>query len=230
MAVTFDSSAQAGAGANLQNISITIPAGASVGMFALLAWSYANTTVGTNPSGWTQVGSNTDDGSVRSAVFYRILQGGDPGASVALNTNTIQRHTAVMSVYAGVDPTDPVDQFATALETGTSTSHAEPTTAATSVANCVGVHVFSERGTNPVAITAPSGTTKRENPLGPAAAGSTSTAIADNVAPLGLGATVGGGSWTNGVSTASAVMWALAIAQVPVVSNWTYGYDVVIGG
>lgn len=214
MAVAYrDSAAFTTGSSSVATLNVTIPATSQSGDVAFLAWTTANSDAPVSPSGWTQVGSAVVDGSAQFVLFYKLLSAGDAGATITLNTGSAgSRHSAVVSVYSGVDGTSPVNRSASGTEPGTSTTHTVPTTAATTVASCAALYFIGERGTNPTtSFTGPAGSNIRQTAGGPATAGATSTGVADDMTALSSGATAGGGSWT-GVSQANVAMWTVAVA------------------
>lgn len=79
------------ASADANNTSITIPASAQAGDVAILADGAANTTAtiptSVTPTGWTLANSEsysyTGYDSIRTNVSYKVLDAGDPGASIS---------------------------------------------------------------------------------------------------------------------------------------------------
>ncbi len=67
----------------------------------------------TAPSGWSQIGSQIDDGSVLQSSYYRVATAADAGSGISyewdFDGNGSRRYILAMSVFRGVDTASPVD-------------------------------------------------------------------------------------------------------------------------
>lgn len=68
-------------------LAVTLPAGWAAGQLAVMHVARGSAAPAT-PSGWTVVGSTLTSSSGTSALFWRILQGGDSGPTLDTGTNT----------------------------------------------------------------------------------------------------------------------------------------------
>lgn len=68
-------------------LAVTLPAGWAAGQLAVMHVARGSAAPAT-PSGWTVVGSTLTSNSGTSALFWRILQGGDSGPTLDTGTNT----------------------------------------------------------------------------------------------------------------------------------------------
>lgn len=74
----------------------------------------------TIPSGWVEIGSQTETGAQSTGmltIIYRIVQGGD-GSTVALTYDNNVMVSSICVTYEGVDITTPIDQTTPAFSTG----------------------------------------------------------------------------------------------------------------
>ncbi|HEY9474896.1 MAG TPA: hypothetical protein VIS06_13715, partial [Mycobacteriales bacterium] len=183
--------------------------------FALLAWNGMVGLTWTDPAGFTLL-RNVDapTGSHRGRLYYRVCDGSESG-DVALTHSAINKQTAILELYRGVDPAAPVSDFESFIETVTQTSHACPQVTTGSVDEAV-VTFIQERVTDSSTnYTAPSGYTKRDQPAPAGGGGSTSAAAADDglAVSRAAGTDVTPPNWTNGVSTANVITWSVALKQ-----------------
>lgn len=87
-----------------------LPAGWVAGQLAILHVASVTTTLAT-PSGWTKVGTDLLAGTGATFLFWRILQAGDTGPSIAAGTNRV---AAIWTFEADTfNPVTPVVQIAT---------------------------------------------------------------------------------------------------------------------
>lgn len=69
------------------SLAVALPAGWAAGQLAVMHVARGSAAPAT-PSGWTVVGSTLTSNSGTSALFWRILQGGDSGPTLDTGTNT----------------------------------------------------------------------------------------------------------------------------------------------
>lgn len=214
-------------GGNVANINTASPSPANpvvwpavqAGDVAIVLWIMQNTVTPTIPAGWTvpSGGSLDGGGASRYRVMWRLCDGTESGnLSLTNSTATVNRQSAVLVVYRGLDATAPIDVVASRNETSAGTTHASPSVT-TGVANAViwaGVGERSTSGTN--GWTAPSGYTERADSV-TAATGSGGTIVAgadDGLATIrASGTVVTPPAWTstNSFSTANVATWTVSL-------------------
>ena len=112
---------------NRQNHTVTIPAATQAGDLLVLFF-VANTInpTYTGPAGWTQVETQSGDGTVGRA-YTKIATGGDPGSPVSVTSSGFAKDVTTVVAYRGVDPGSPLSDSTSALQTSTSAAHVTPT-------------------------------------------------------------------------------------------------------
>lgn len=111
---------------------------------------------GTSSSGWTQIGSDLDNGADLRTQVWRKVMGASPDASIVLTGSGIGSDAGVGIAFAlrGVNTTTPEDATATTA-TGTSADPDSPSI--TTVTPNAWVISFAGSRANDSALTAPSG-------------------------------------------------------------------------
>jgi hypothetical protein len=127
MSESFRDSAVAHLSASGQ--TITIPATAQTNDAAILQYcvffgSADGTCNITTPSGWTLIDGEQDI-HITVAWFKKVIGVSDPGSTVTLayTGTTGVKASAVMTVHAGCDTTDPVAEFTVIHDTATANAH-----------------------------------------------------------------------------------------------------------
>lgn len=197
---------------------------------ALVLWEMVNTVTPTIPSGWTvPTGGSVDSttGSGRYRFMWHACDGTESGALNLTNSGAVvNRQSAALVVYRGLDASNPIDQLASRLENTAGTTHASPsvTTGVTDAVVWVGCGERSTTGTN--GWTPPSSPFNNERADSTTAAtGSGGTVVACADDGLGVsrssGTTVTPGVWTstNGFSTANVVTWTVSLAPLVVATS-----------
>ncbi|SEG45033.1 hypothetical protein SAMN04489712_105283 [Thermomonospora echinospora] len=203
---------------NSTTLPLTWPA-VSSGHVALLGWSGLSTAVWTPPAGWTLLDAVTaDSGNHASRVYWRPCDGSESG-TITLTHDTLNKQSAVLIVWSGVDTATPIDAYAVRDENTAGTSHASPSASAT-MAGVVAVAMVSERVTDSTpSYTAPAGYTIRAQPTPIGLGGSVSLAMADLLTGTGGATTVTPGAWTGTVSTANVLTWTILLRPLVVVAG-----------
>jgi hypothetical protein len=103
----------------------TVPGAAQSGDLLLLVADVASSTVTvsdpTGVSGWTLLGT-ADANGLKSYVWWKNAAAADAGTKVTVPLSSGTKSTVQVLDYTGVDPTQPVDAFATAIN-GTATAN-----------------------------------------------------------------------------------------------------------
>jgi Concanavalin A-like lectin/glucanases superfamily len=200
--------ASAGSAASGKVAKVQIPAIAQPGELLLLQTNYVNTTAAaTGPAGWTQLGTS-DAGGLASTVWWKIAGVSDPGSTVAVNLSASAKSTTELLAYAGVNQTNPIDAFATAVDKNTPT-HTTPTVTANT--GDWAVSLWSDKSTTTTSWIAPTAVTTRDVRIG---TGPThvSSLSADSGATI-TGPSYGGLAATTNANSTRATMWTIAIAM-----------------
>ena len=91
---------------------VTVPGTAAVGDRLVLALSLNNTTrtvsAPTGVTGWTQL-DDVVAGDMRTVVWTKVVQAGDPGTSVTVPLSGSAKHTLTVAAYTGVVSTPGLD-------------------------------------------------------------------------------------------------------------------------
>lgn len=114
----------------MTRVDVTATATSSGKDFLLAHVAMSGDTTITAPSGWTQVASQANEASLRSAVFRKFAGASEP-ANYTFTMSAGALGAGGMAAYVGVDTTTPVDATATATSAGQSTSHTAPSVTTT---------------------------------------------------------------------------------------------------
>jgi hypothetical protein len=198
------------------------------GDVALLLWASQNTLNPVTPAGWavTQVDGPA---ALRSVFMWRACDGTETGSVTLTNdAATINRQTAVLIVYRGLNPAAPIDGTAQSLaETVSGTTHACPPVT-TGVPDAVILTLIGERINSPdTNWTAPTGYTERADSLAlGSGTGGTIVAGADDglATPRRTGVTVTPPVWTSATAfaTINVRTWTVSLAPLPY-AGWGVG-------
>lgn len=207
---------QSGTDLNLNWASVGTP---QANDLALLFWN--------GMSGLTWGGSNvafallnakvSNSGSHEGRLYYRVLSGSESG-TWTFTQSAINKQTAVMEVYRGVDTSAPISDWDLYDETLTSTSHACPQVTTVTADEAIIAAIMERFTGSSTNYTAPTGYTKRQQPTPVGGGGSTSLAVADDgfAVSRAAGTNVTPPNWTNGASTDNVMTWTLALAPAVV--------------
>lgn len=211
MALAFGTAAAVADTASVTNRNITIPGGATVGQVAYIAGGYnPQTTDTTTPAGWAVVRTVDFSATFRARLYSKTLAGGEPGSVVAFANATAQRQGFTIWTPTGSTGMNVSNGLAEATP---GLTHANST--ATSAASGGQVIFIVERSSTPSTTFAPGGTwTARASAFG-TGAGSVSVGVADKVAAVPTGSTIGTATWTADVSNAGVVTFVIGVTEPP---------------
>jgi len=140
--------------------SVTVPATVLVGDFMLFVGSNSPGSGGGAPSGWTFLASNTPTNTaIGFSLWYRIATATDAGASYTWTVTTASRVGGAISAFRGVDNTNPILDYGTAVTSANSLSRTAPSVTP-GVANNVIVAIYSAANGNADTPSAPTGMTQ----------------------------------------------------------------------
>lgn len=219
------------------DVNITVPVGVQAGdALILFYWLSGTTVTAVSPSGFSLIDGPFDKGTVlRAYAFQKVATGAEAGntLTVAASASSATKRYVNLVAYSGTDTTAPVQTYQAFVEVTAGTTHTAPNVAVTGSGSWV-LEAFADRGSpGSTSWTVPGGFTKRDEQVG-TGGGALTTAVAGTAAPVSAGVN-GGDTWTSasGLSTASAVGWTLALNPLvvgPPAPQWTYSYDVRVGG
>lgn len=205
---SFVGSVDAGGG-NVKVKQLAIPAAAHAGDTAVAFFSAPTTATWTGPTGvtgWTQVGTTFDSGTLATTVWTKVLAAGDLGATVHFDSATYSHAAAKLVVYSGVDTTTPVAAFAQRADASTA-SHTTPTAAAG--AGDLVVSFWTDRASAARTWTAPAGVTSRGSTTDSGTL-TVQALVADSDGPVPA-QTYGGRTASTDAATDRAAMWTIVL-------------------
>jgi hypothetical protein len=192
------------------DVSVTIPGTVQANDGLIAVWTAAGTESTITMSGWTLVGSGPiDKGTVlRAYVYKKYATAGDAGATLTVtrsNSNSVKRQLTV-AAYSGVDQTDFIQDFASAVESSAGLTHAIPSVTATGSTNWRAAFVVDRGSPASSDWTPPASLSSERQQLIGSGTGTCSTDWADS------GGTVAAGTYSGDVFTSASNSTANAIA------------------
>jgi PKD repeat protein len=195
--------------ANNASPAVTVPGAAAVGDTLVLAFSLNDTTrtvsAPTGVTGWTQL-DNLVATDMRSIVWTKVVQAGDPGTQVRVPLSGVAKYTLTVADYSGVDTPQPV-AFADAVDLVKHTDRTTPTVKVPDGAWVVSY--WADKSSTTTAWTAPGSVTSREA-LCNAASGQICSLLADSGAAQPAGSYSGVTASTNAASN-KATTWSIVL-------------------
>jgi PKD repeat protein len=194
--------------ANTKSATVTVPSAVQAGDGLLLALTIndPNMTV-TPPSGWQQVGTQTN-GTAVSTLWQRVAATGEAGATVAVGISDYAKVNLRVLAYRGTGHTAPVASATKAADPATTTSHTSPTATVTAAGSWV-VTYWSDKSSVTTTWTAPSGVTGRGTSIG-SGTGRVTSLVADSDGTVPTG-TYGGLTATTDAAS-RALTWTIVLA------------------
>jgi alpha-tubulin suppressor-like RCC1 family protein len=194
--VTFR--AAAATDANTTSASVVVPGAAQAGDRLLMVVTTNRTATLTVPSGWTQLGVVTDGTEVRSWLLTRVADAASAGSTVRVPLDALSKTSLTLTAYdAGA-----VSAFASAAETGSSTSHVAPASTV-AVAGSTVLRYWADKTSTVHGWTLPAGLTQRASTTG-SSGGMLTSVTGDSagwaVGPVPTATAVAGTSASKGVS------------------------------
>jgi alpha-tubulin suppressor-like RCC1 family protein len=181
---------------NATSAAVAVPA-TVVGGDQLLLFVTTNSvpTYGA-PAGWTLVGQqvHTSSSDMLTRLYRRTAAPGDAGAQVRVTMPTTTKVDLVLVAYSGVDPVDPLAQWAVRQETATTTAHMSPPLSSPAVGGWV-VSYWAEKTSTTTDWLPPSGQVSRTETSG-SGSGRIESLLVDS------GGEVGAGQWSALTATA----------------------------
>ena len=170
---------------NRLNHTVTIPSSAQSGdLLVLFFVANSTTSTYTGPSGWTQVQTQSGDGTLGRA-YTKIATGGDAGSPVTVTSSGYAKDVTTVVGYRGVDPETPLSGSASALQTSSTTSHSTPTVNAPDDAQWL-VSYWADKSSATTTWTLPGGVTQRSTASG-SSSGHISAVLGDSSGPVPSG-------------------------------------------
>jgi hypothetical protein len=208
--ISFIGASHSAPGATLTK-SVTIPPSATPGDEMLLVFTTSKTGTWSGPgASWTQVGTNTNT-SIVSTLWQRQVVSGDPGSTVSVTSPAYAKGVLSLADYRGVDPTNPIDTYASLGDTG-GTSHTTPTV--TAHTGDWGVSFWTDKSVAVSQWTIAAGVTQRDTAIDNGPSGRCSMLLGDSAAALSAGP-YGGLTSTTDQSSDRAIMWTVLLDPAP---------------
>lgn len=194
-----------GFNANSKAPAVTVPSGVEAGDGMLLFLTLNSTAVTvTPPAGWTQVGTQSNTGSV-STVWRRVAEAGDAGKTVTVDLSDYAKADLRLAAYAHTGAT-PVAEVAKASD-AVQNAHQAPNAPVAEPGSWV-VTYWSEKSSATTAWTAPETAEKRAVSIGTGGGRITSLLVdSGGAVPTGTYA----GLTATADSASRALMWTIVL-------------------
>ncbi len=198
-------------------ISLDYPSGTDDGDLALLAVTVPKGTTITTPTGYSVVGSYTTSKLLGTNATVELLRHTftTPESSVSVAFSQKAPETAILAVYRGTDPSDPIDALSNGI-TNSGTSVTAPSVT-TTLPNDRLVVFDGAAGSSASTWTAPPGTDLRSS----AASGGSVTSISADATQADAGPTPAETS----TASATGALVSVLVALKPEVDTSTSAYD-----
>jgi alpha-tubulin suppressor-like RCC1 family protein len=120
--------AAATASVNATSATVGIPAATGAGDALLLFVTTNSVPTYADPAGWTLVAQqvHTSSSDMLTRMYRRTALASDPGSPVRVTLPTTTKVDLALVAYSGVDPSNPIAQWAVRQETATTTAHTSP--------------------------------------------------------------------------------------------------------
>jgi hypothetical protein len=152
---------------NATAASVAVPASVAADDELLLFVTTNSVPTYSGPAGWTLVGQqvHTSSSDMLTRLYRRTVAPGDAGAQVRVTMPTTTKVDLVLAAYTGVDPADPIAQWAVRQETATTTAHTSPPLSAPAAGGWV-VSYWAEKTSTTTDWTPPAGQVTRTETSG----------------------------------------------------------------
>ncbi|HSK34360.1 MAG TPA: PKD domain-containing protein [Propionicimonas sp.] len=170
---------------NRLNHTVTIPPSTQAGDLLVLFF-VANSTnpTYTGPAGWTQVETQSGDGTVGRA-YRKIATAGDAGTPVTVTSSGYAKDVTTVVAYRGVDPGAPLSDSASQLQTSSTTTHSTPAVNAPDSQQWL-VSYWADKSSATTTWTLPGGVSQRSTATG-TSSGHISAVLGDSNGPVPSG-------------------------------------------
>lgn len=215
MALAFRAASSIATGSSASSLTVNVPAGVQNNDILLAQVMLGSSQAVTTPAGWTLLAGPLADyttSSVNAYVFWRVASS-EP-ASYTFSFSGSANSVGCMLAYSGGDPSDPIDDIQTAVDSSLSTSHNASAVTTSRGGNLI-VVLWGGFESNDFTWTPPSGMTERYDG-GRKSASSYYVISADDMVKATAGST-GALTGTTDVSAGvTMVTVALNTAEVPI--------------
>jgi hypothetical protein len=190
------------------SIAVPVPAGATTGRLMLASITIRGSATIATPTGWTLIRSDVNGSTMRVSTYRRFAATNEPASYVFTFSKSTTASTAGMAVYAGVDPTNPINAHAGQVNTRNTTQVVAPALT-TTIAGTLLTSIFGSASL--VTATPPSGMTERYD-----ISSNGSSKVAEESADQQLGAAGSTGTRTATISKAtSSIGQSIALRPAP---------------
>lgn len=193
---------------NATKATVAIPSAVRAGdvLLLLVSANGVDATL-TPPAGWTRL-QRVADGTMQSAVWWRLATAADAGAALTVTASRITKTDVQLLAYSGVSAT-PIEAFSVATEPGTTASHRTPTVSVTTADSWLVSYWADKTGTG-TGWTSPAGVTRRVQSVG--TGGGHITSLTGDSGGLVAVGTAGGLTATSSTANNMAAMWSIVLA------------------
>ena len=198
---------QATSNANSSSHRVVVPAGVRAGDGLLLFVASNTDAAQTPPTGWQQLTSVTNTGTLTSA-WRRVATAADAGSTVTVATSRASKVSLTLAAYRGTSPSNPVATFVGAGETASRSTHVTPI-ASVATPSLV-LSYWTHKDSASTVLDPPDGLAVRATGT-QSGSGRVTTLLADSgtAAPAG---SYGGQSATAQANSNGASMWTIVLA------------------
>ncbi len=204
--------AAAGADANSNQVTVTIPASVQAGdaLLMIATVNATTSTVGTptGVTGWTQVEALSGN-TIQSVLWRKTATAADAGASVRVPLSASAKINLQVLGYSGSTAANPVSAAAGSLETVARNTHTTPTVTVAAEGSYV-LSYWADKTADTTSWTPPGSLIARNSTFG-SGSGHIASMSADAGTGAGIGA-AGGLIATANSANSKAVMWSVVIA------------------
>jgi PKD repeat protein len=195
--------------ANSNVAKLTVPASVQAGDAMLLfATTNSNTSVTTDPAGWTFMGEQISGTDTRTRFYSKVAVLGEAGTTVTVPYAVATKIDLSLSAYSGTSST-PVVAFASAAETVSRATHTTPSINVSTGGSWV-VSFWADKSSATTTWTPPAGQVQRALSVG-SGSGRITSLEADSGAAFAPGVWAGQTATANSAS-AKATLWTIVLA------------------
>lgn len=208
-----EGSATHGTGGNQATIPISTNVQVGDVMFLYATVNSATLNFTSDLTGWAPVGPVLASASAKYGLWWKEAKPSDIGSSVLLATDggVGAKTGGGIAAYSGVDGSDPIAEWASAVESASQAAHAAPAVT-TEVPDLRVVSFVLGKSSSVTSWTAPAGFTSERDEWFSGGSGQAEGAVADRAAPTP--GSYGGGNWVADVPSANAAIFTVALAQL----------------
>lgn len=210
--MTFRAAAEfhTSAGSLTGTIPASVQAGDMLAIFAGMNDGGSASVDWGNLDGWNKLDGQRSGSNLYAAVYQRVAQSGDAGATFTLTSDTTGKSMAIVAAWSGRDPVSPVNDFTALPEVVSTASHLTPTVQ-TDVDGCDIIIAAVHSDSSTESWQTATGYTKRQDSLDNAVVNGHVVGTVQDKGPVNVG-TYGGEALVAAAPAAKAITYTLALA------------------